>query len=270
MENRKGSGIFLGVISVATLIVAIIGATFAFFSATANSAEGAVATGSQLVQLGYKDNVTGLKTNLIPATETIALYAATDPEWVAGNVTVEETGQKNKGRCFDDRGNEICSVYTFTVGNPNFNTLLELSDGQIVVTTNDFSNLVYVIYDETGAKVVNKTTMPISGTSANLGLGVQQLKGSSLDSGKTEADGFIAKDPSTYTAVDANGALIENYDTAKRIAANKRSYTMVIWVDETGSDQTEADSGKVFAASVTFETGGAGVTGVIASAGTGA
>ena len=42
MENKKGSGIFLGVVSVATLVVAIIGATFAYFSASVSSNEGAI------------------------------------------------------------------------------------------------------------------------------------------------------------------------------------------------------------------------------------
>ena len=42
MENKKGNGVFLGVVAVATLIVAIIGATFAYFSITAQSAENAV------------------------------------------------------------------------------------------------------------------------------------------------------------------------------------------------------------------------------------
>ena len=40
MENKNGQGIFLGVVGVATLIVAIIGATFAFFSAQAQSNNG--------------------------------------------------------------------------------------------------------------------------------------------------------------------------------------------------------------------------------------
>ncbi len=266
MENRRGSGIFLGVISVATLIVAIIGATFAFFSATANSSETAVSTSSQMVQLGYKDKVGGLKTNLIPATEKIALYAATDPDWVAGNVVIdEEKGTKNKGRCFDDIGNEICSVYEFTVGNPNFSTELTLSGGELVVTTNEFSYLTYAIYDEENNQVVEPTLMPTTGSTAALGLDEQQLKGSSLDSGKTEADGFLVKDPTTYTAVDANGTKIENYETAGVIAANKRTYRMVIWIDENNSDQTLTDSGKFFVAAVHFKTGGTGVTGVIAS-----
>ena len=42
MENKNGNGIFLGVVSVATLIVAIIGATFAYFSVSISSNEGAV------------------------------------------------------------------------------------------------------------------------------------------------------------------------------------------------------------------------------------
>ena len=40
MDNRKGQGIFLGVVGVATLVVAIIGATFAYFSAAASTNEG--------------------------------------------------------------------------------------------------------------------------------------------------------------------------------------------------------------------------------------
>ena len=49
MENKNGKGIFYGVIGVATLIVAIIGATFAYFTATTASGQyltGTAATAS--------------------------------------------------------------------------------------------------------------------------------------------------------------------------------------------------------------------------------
>ena len=47
MENNNGRGIFYGVIGVATLVVAIIGATFAYFSASAaNNNAISVAVGS--------------------------------------------------------------------------------------------------------------------------------------------------------------------------------------------------------------------------------
>ena len=36
-KNNNGRGIFYGVIGVATLVVAIIGATFAYFTATATN-----------------------------------------------------------------------------------------------------------------------------------------------------------------------------------------------------------------------------------------
>ena len=42
MENKNGQGVFLGVVGVATLVVAIIGATFAFFSAQTQSEAGAI------------------------------------------------------------------------------------------------------------------------------------------------------------------------------------------------------------------------------------
>ena len=67
MENRKGSGIFLGVVSVATLVVAIIGATFAYFSASVSSNEGAISatpyefdvkvTEIKMIQPGNVDNL---------------------------------------------------------------------------------------------------------------------------------------------------------------------------------------------------------------------
>ena len=41
-EDKKGNGLFLGIVGVATLIVAIIGASFAYFSIQASSEEGAV------------------------------------------------------------------------------------------------------------------------------------------------------------------------------------------------------------------------------------
>ena len=76
-NNRRGSEIFLGVIGVATLVVAIIGATFAFFSASTNSDADAISVQSTTLALNYTDITgTNLKSALIPATERVATYAA--------------------------------------------------------------------------------------------------------------------------------------------------------------------------------------------------
>ena len=57
MENKNGQGIFYGVIGVATLVVAIIGATFAYFSASASTNAGDIAGQT----LGGSGGVLGLQ-----------------------------------------------------------------------------------------------------------------------------------------------------------------------------------------------------------------
>ena len=138
MENKRGSEIFLGVVGVTTLLVAIIGATFAYFSATAKSANDAVSVQSTKVDLGYDDVTGGLKTQMIPSAYNIANYAAFNPA-------------HDKGTCIDDNQNQVCSIYEFYIGNPG-TTKMEI-EGSVNVVTNEFTNLRFQIVDETGAVV---------------------------------------------------------------------------------------------------------------------
>ena len=118
-NNRRGSEIFLGVIGVATLVVAIIGATFAFFSASTSSANDAISVNSTTLSLNYADTTgTNLKLNLIPATEAIATFAA---------LNQPETNANENEQCIDDNGNEVCSVYRFTVTNPSESTTQDIT-----------------------------------------------------------------------------------------------------------------------------------------------
>ena len=68
MEENKSKGIFLGVVGVATLIVAIIGATFAYFVASAGGNAGAVQAAGANVSgtLKLDEDVSGIKNNMIP------------------------------------------------------------------------------------------------------------------------------------------------------------------------------------------------------------
>ena len=265
MENRKGNEIFLGVVGVATLLVAIIGATFAYFSASAQSGNEAITVQSTVLNLGYSDVTDELSTNLIPASNDIALYAGTNETWISGGEISE--GYYGQGLCKDDNKNEVCGIYTFTIGNPNFTTAMNIS-GEIVSTKNEFKNIWFAIYDEENKQVVAPTKFEETGKSVKLTNLNQQLVGSSLDTGKTpekDADSFDSEDPTTYTRVDATGAEIT--DDKVKIAANRRTYKVVIWVQETDEDQTEDDSGKILTAAIKFSTGsGSGVTGVIAAA----
>ena len=99
-ERRSNSyGVFYGVIGVATLIITIIGATFAYFTATAGSAADAVQTGGANISLGFLGSDTGKKVNLIPVDETLG-----------GFKSAIGVGEND---CKDINGNNICSVYTF-------------------------------------------------------------------------------------------------------------------------------------------------------------
>ena len=142
-----------------------------------------------------------------------------------------------------------------------------------VITKNEFENIYFAIYDEENTQVVAPTIFPETGETYGddsdetaLVKLTQKLYGSAKDVGEdgNPVGTFDAMKPTTYTPVDANGALLGE---GVKIAANKRTYKMVIWVHESGDDQTEADSGKILTASIRIETtAGAGVTGVIAAA----
>lgn len=134
MENRKGSGIFLGVVGVATLVVAIIGATFAYFSASAsnnNAITGATAeAGNLTLAVTRLDQTTG---GLIPMDEEL--------ESTALSATP-------KG-CIDANGNTVCHVYQIALTNGP--SPVKIS-GTLEFAASTTTNIVYDITD------INETT----------------------------------------------------------------------------------------------------------------
>ena len=111
MENNNGKGIFYGVIGVATLIVAIIGATFAYFTATTASGQyltGTAATASLEVKVqrltGYSagegaESAAAAKYVMVPQLDKGLSQA------VRGTQTTENTP------CIDANGSLVCSIY---------------------------------------------------------------------------------------------------------------------------------------------------------------
>lgn len=267
-NNNKGTNIFLGVIGVATLVVAIIGATFAFFGAQIEGGSGNLKVNSTTLSLGYEDDVAGIKTNLIPAEYWIADYAAmkqpTEAEVAVLNkdkTPEDEDYYDGNLECMDDNGNEICGTYTFTIGNPSSTTAQPLF-ASVRVLSNDFSDLWFRIYDENDVEVVEPTKLPASKDAKpeDLELPLDELQQTLLPSKDGAADGktFTESTPSTYK-------LVEGKDTEGNDAWNKRTYKMVIWIEETKTNQTATNAGKAFTGSLYFTTANdkTGVTGVI-------
>ena len=130
MENSKGRGIFLGVVSVATLIVAIIGATFAWFSASVGSGKNDVnLTAYQFDAELTVDRVFPTAENaskkIIPFVPDKVLRKGLENETNNMNYALNEATNK----CVDSSGYLVCSLYKITVTN-NGSDAIEL-DGTV-------------------------------------------------------------------------------------------------------------------------------------------
>ncbi len=145
-ENNKnnGRGIFYGVIGVATLVVAIIGATFAYFTASATAV----------------NNITG---NMATISMDLSITKLVDPGETSGMIPMSnnmietavsgkqgETVKTNK-TCVDDNGNAVCQIYKVTITNNSSATMF--TDGYIALAGGSGTPKDY------NAKKDNKTTM---------------------------------------------------------------------------------------------------------------
>lgn len=154
MENRKGSGIFLGIVSVATLIVAIIGATFAYFSASTESEDGAVNVEAYEFKLSMNVD------RIYPAASVAAAKQQLIPMNPTGTVNGYTTGNNGTNllyaineaeeKCIDGHGLQVCALYQVTIYNEAQNTVVMSGKLQTVSNVADdkegrtpFTNLEY-------------------------------------------------------------------------------------------------------------------------------
>ena len=174
MENKKGSGIFLGVVSVATLVVAIIGATFAYFSASASSEKGAIGatayefdvkvTEIKMIQPGNVDNLGGIipmNVNTQVSGKGMLLYALND------------AAQK----CVDSNNYQVCALYEATLSNGGskavtLNLAVKTDTNEAGSGGEAFSDLTFqALTENTGTYSLNgaaKTLMTKAGQSVDI------------------------------------------------------------------------------------------------------
>ena len=279
MENNNrnnGRGIFYGVIGVATLVVAIIGATFAYFSASVTGINN-METGSTTLSLNY-DVVTraGLKSDLIPieldgkdgsgadySTEKAALFPrqyGTEGDSKGFSVVpgVESTS------CKDSNNNSICSVYSFKIQNPS-ETVAQTVYGSITVHENGFSNLHYAVFVGSDAQIsASDKKYNVLGTAGDAqdyigGLGKTEAE---FTNGGLIVTGGKVPEIGQRTEWGKRSAVLLYPDNPTETRMNEVIYTIVLWLEETGEEQKE--QGKKFNASITFDTGtGTGTTGTL-------
>lgn len=285
MENNNvqnnqdnGRGVFYAVIGVATLVITIIGATFAYLAASTNSAPNAItATGAQ-VSLDFDDEKSGLKDNLIPIAPTLEQFnkgnytgdgfdAEGDP---AENITYDFVGI-NKSDCRDVNGNPICSVYQFTVTNTS-QTAAQRVYATFTVGQNTFANLKYALFkgsaadvkgsqlgwDVDGTEITTIPTTPTQGLSGSFTGTANNTDAVRKNFIGNPGDLIISAKEPVDEAWSAEGSEWNRLTQVLDIGESM-TYTMVLYVNETGSKQE--DQGKSFAGTVSFTTEGSG-TGV--------
>lgn len=136
-ENNNGRGLFYGVIGVATLIVAIIGATFAYFSVSANIANNSDIAGSTVNV--NNTTITGTLTRETPSTVSMVPLKTEDlQQGITG-----EGGQQ----CIDENGAKVCDIYTLTINNAS-SAPVSLA-GNLTITTTDMTDLRWSLLKST-------------------------------------------------------------------------------------------------------------------------
>lgn len=152
-NNRKGPGVFYAVVGVATLVVAIIGATFAYFSASATNNTVITGTTAEAANLGLE--VTKLDTangGLIPMKDDLA-----------------DKGVKNN--CVDSNGNTVCHVYQIKLTNGKS----PVDINGTLTFTGEAKNIVYdiTLADQDATKDLTALSTEISTTTTGVGFKTQ-------------------------------------------------------------------------------------------------
>jgi hypothetical protein len=127
-----------------------VGATFAYFTATTESMNAAVQTGSTTLQLQYISYGSAWsKNDLIPADTVIVEYSVEGQNDTTTTTAAGENGvypkNGNNTMCKDDFGNSICSIYVFQVTNSAASP--QSVSLNVVSEINGFSSLNAMAYE---------------------------------------------------------------------------------------------------------------------------
>ena len=160
-ENRKGPGVFYAVVGVATLVVAIIGATFAYFSASAN------VSGNDKITGGTQDISNAL------TAEVTAIYDGSEAAAGAGLVPSDITNTTNTinaavaAKCVSN-GYAGCHLYQIHVKSTTTldAVVLNLASMEFTGTVpQDTKSWKWVVYEAAAGAASEETTYTMAGNS---------------------------------------------------------------------------------------------------------
>lgn len=190
------------------IVIVSTGTSYAYFSASAN-ANGDVITGETM-----KFDVNLTTTLVYKATRIVPL----------ADEFIEEAISKNTNKCIDNKGYEVCSLYTLTLTNSGdaqiLNGYISTSESERPYITD---NLRCQLFDSNYNAISDVTTL-------------SKIAGEGVYLNKTENE------------ITNNVALEVNNTTKK-----ETTYYLAIWLHETGLSQND-DYSKTFAGKIFFES----------------
>lgn len=215
MDESKGRDIFLGVIGVLTLIVAIVGATFAYFSTQVNSE-------AESVNITSYQFATSLSFSPVYPTGEYKALIPLDSTATNGDVTYLDKALSEG--CKDAKGYQACAVYKVTLDNAAVDAVVLTPS--FVVSTNEFVN----------------------GSSSN----VYALLATANGSEETPT-AFIYERNNATNVVAASNPL--SYDGSQTITVNGGSnavYYLIVWLENL--DEAQPDMNKTLAGQIVFSS----------------
>lgn len=218
MENGRGNGIFLGIVSIATLIVAIIGATFAYFSASTESSPNAVGLSAYEFKLS-------LSVTPVYPTGASALIPL-NPDTVIPNAPEEHNTNllyalnEAKHKCVDDSGLQVCALYMVTISNQAGNTVT--LRGELTTTSNKAST------EEGRTEFKNLRYQALTGSHENNTLA---KSGAPIDIAATVGDKIQIAD------VTVSGAKFD--DSGKMTEEGKGITYVLVYLNDNGDQSAE-------------------------------
>lgn len=139
-KEIKKSNTFNLVIGVATLIIALVGTSLAYFTMTNGSAENEIAVKSSYVSIIYEDSKIVEADDLIPTSENVMYWAYQDPNRVNSICTKtldDGSVQETSCQCIDSKNRKVCYVYQFIVRSEGEGDTTNIT-GVITVNQNEF------------------------------------------------------------------------------------------------------------------------------------
>lgn len=201
MMSNKQNKILLGM-TILSMFIMMIGATFSYFSANGRSGDNAAMATAAKIRVDLSTSQIYIGDKIIPLWDT-------------------DIAKAYSNRCVDDLGNKVCAAYGLEILNYSIENEME---GLINFNISGINNLSYMVLDSSG-NVYKDVTHINPSNSTNLSLG----------------DSF---------------KLLEGTDEEP----TSKSFVLLIWLSEIGTDQNSIDGNGTFSASVTYRSNGTGLT----------